>query len=190
VAQLQRGRYVYYHCSGFKQKCPERYVREETLADAFAQQLARLRMDDKVFALVERVVRESHADRSRERLETIARLRADLDRLQQRLDALYVDRLDGRITTDMHDRMATTWRDERERCQRQLGMLHKAEDEYVQDGVTLLDLARKAHQNFVAQTPAARNGALNLLVSSCTWANGVLTVTFREPFGMLEQIAI
>ncbi|MBO9375487.1 recombinase family protein [Sphingomonas histidinilytica] len=190
VAQMQRGRYVYYHCSGFKQKCPERYVREETLTHAFAQHLARLRMDDSVFALIERVVRESHVDRSRERLETISRLRADLDRLQQRLDALYIDRLDGRITTDTHDRMATTWREERERCQHELEILYKAEDGYVQDAVALLDLARRAHQTFGAQTPDAKNSALNLLVLSSTWANGILTVTFREPFGMLEQISI
>src|SRR3546814_13154065 len=45
VAQMQRGRYIYYHCSGFKQNCPEKYVREETLAQAFSEQLSRLHLD-------------------------------------------------------------------------------------------------------------------------------------------------
>src|SRR3546814_12357644 len=68
LAQMQRGRYIYYHCSGFKQKCPEKYVREETLAQAFSEQLSRLHMDDEVFALIERAIRESHGDkRSEER---------------------------------------------------------------------------------------------------------------------------
>ena len=189
VAQMQRGKYVYYHCSGFKQKCPERYVREETLAEAFAQQLARLRLDDRVFALIERVVRESHTDRSRERLETIARLRAESDRLQERLDRLYVDHLDGRITADMHDRMASTWREERAKCQRQVEILHNAEDAFVDDGIALLDLARNAEKTFCIQSPGAKNTALNLLVLNSTWANDTLTVVFREPFGMLEEMS-
>lgn len=187
VAQMQRGRYVYYHCSGFKQKCPERYVREEALGEAFAQQLARLRMDDQVFDLISRVLRESHADRGKERFETISRLRTESDRLQERLERLYVDLLDGRITADMHDRMADTWREERARCQRQVDLLNNAEDAFVDDGIALLDLARNAHHTFSKQSPGAKNTALNLLVSNSTWANETLTVTFREPFGMLEE---
>jgi len=190
VAQMQRGKYVYYHCSGFKQKCPEPYVREEALAKAFAQQLARLNMNDTVFGFIERAIRESHSDRNRERTETVARLRADADRLQERLDRLYVDHLDGRITGDMHDRMASTWREERERCQRQVELLHSAEDDFVDDGIALLDLARKAHKTFTVKSSGAKNTALNLLISNSTWANGALDVTFREPFGILEKTSL
>ena len=31
VGEIQKRRYVYYHCSGYKGKCPEPYVREEVL---------------------------------------------------------------------------------------------------------------------------------------------------------------
>lgn len=147
-------------------------------------------MDDKVFALIERALQKSHVDKSRERLETIARLRAESDRLQQRLDRVYIDQLDGRITAEMHDRMVSTWREERARCQRQVEILHNAEDAYVDDGIALLDVARKAHQLFTSQPPAAKNSALNLLVSNSSWANGELTVTFCEPFGMLEEFPL
>lgn len=188
VAQMQRGRYIYYHCSGFKRKCPEKYVREEALALAFSEQLARLRMDDEIFSLIERAIRESHSDKSRERVETIARLRLEADRLQERLDKLYIDHLDGRITADMHDRMSATWREERAGCQRRIDVLHNAEDAYVEDGIALLNLGRKAHATFSLQSPSSKNSALNLLVLNSTWANGQLHVTFREPFDMLEEI--
>src|SRR3546814_17777466 len=77
-------------------------------------------MDDEVFALIERAIRESHGDKNKERLETVGRLRGEADRLQQRLDKLYVDHLDGRITADMHDRMAASWREERAGCPRRM----------------------------------------------------------------------
>lgn len=188
VAQMQRGRYIYYHCSGFRQKCPEKYVREEVLAQAFSEQLARLHIDDEIFALIERAIRESHSDKSRERIEIISRLRGEAERLQVRLDKLYVDHLDGRITGDMHDRMAATWRGERVTCQRRMDALHNAEDAYVDDGIALLNLARKAHSTFSIQSQNGKNIALNLLVSNSSWANGALSVTFCEPFDMLEEM--
>jgi site-specific DNA recombinase len=34
VGELKKGRHVYYHCSGYKGKCPERFFLEEKLKDA------------------------------------------------------------------------------------------------------------------------------------------------------------
>src|ERR1051326_6250325 len=36
VGELKKGPYVYYHCTGNRGKCPERYTREETLSSQFA----------------------------------------------------------------------------------------------------------------------------------------------------------
>jgi hypothetical protein len=37
--EVKKGRYVYYDCSGYKEKCPERNVREEKLKAAFTIEL-------------------------------------------------------------------------------------------------------------------------------------------------------
>lgn len=36
VGELKKGRYVYYHCTGNRGKCPEPYIREEALSGQFA----------------------------------------------------------------------------------------------------------------------------------------------------------
>ncbi len=35
VGEIKKGRYIYYHCTGFKGKCPEPYTREEVLEERF-----------------------------------------------------------------------------------------------------------------------------------------------------------
>ena len=50
VAEIKKGRYVYYNCSRAKGKCPEPYTREEVLEERFAELLDRLRFDDEVLA--------------------------------------------------------------------------------------------------------------------------------------------
>lgn len=189
VAEIKKQKYIYYHCTGFKGKCPERYVRQEALDVHFEQMLSRLRLDDEIFGLVQRALRESHGDESRERDEAKARLTAEADKLQERLDTIYLDKVDGRITKEFHDRIATTWREERARAIRGLEHLNNADEAYVDDGVALLDVVRNAHKGFAEMAPEYRRRALNLVLSNCTWANDRLTVEFRQPFGMLEELS-
>ena len=35
TAEIQKGKYIYYHCTGFKGKCGNSYIREEVLTDKF-----------------------------------------------------------------------------------------------------------------------------------------------------------
>ncbi len=189
VAEIKKQKYIYYHCTGFKGKCPERYVRQEVFDVHFEQMLGRLRLDDEIFGLVQKALRESHGDERRERDEARARLIAEADLLQERLDMIYLDKVDGRITAEFHDRIAASWRDERARAVRNLEHLNNADEAYVDDGVALLDVVRRAHEGFANLPPEHRRRALNLVLSNCTWGNGKLTVELRQPFGMLEELS-
>ena len=42
VGEIKKGRYVYYHCTGNRGKCPEPYTRQEVLNGAFANILREL----------------------------------------------------------------------------------------------------------------------------------------------------
>jgi DNA invertase Pin-like site-specific DNA recombinase len=55
VGEIKKERYVYYHCTGYADKCQgkpvdcrRKYVREEVLESQFAELLGRLRFDDEV----------------------------------------------------------------------------------------------------------------------------------------------
>jgi hypothetical protein len=50
---------------------------------------------------------------------TIKRLRAEYDRLQGRIDAMYIDKFDGKIAGDFFDKMAGQWRGQQTRCLRE-----------------------------------------------------------------------
>ncbi len=108
VAEIKKSRYVYYHCSRAKGKCPEPYTREER----FAELLDRLRFADEVLAWVSQALRVSHGDEKQHHEDAIRRIQAEYDCLQNRIDAMYVDTLDGRIDTDFLDRRAAEWHEE------------------------------------------------------------------------------
>jgi site-specific DNA recombinase len=156
VAEIKKSRYVYYHCSRAKGKCPEPYTREEVLEERFAELLDRLCFDDEVLTWVSQALRVSHGDEKQHHEDAIRRIQADYDRLQNRIDAMYVDKLDGRIDTDFFDRKAAEWREEQRKCLELIREHQDANQTYLDDGIRLLELAQKAGALFREQSPAEK----------------------------------
>jgi site-specific DNA recombinase len=185
VGEIKKGRYVYYHCTGFKGKCPERFTREEVLEECFTDILKSIALDEEVINLVAMALRESHQDAKRFHDEAIARLQAEYTKLQGRIDAMYVDKLDGRITGAFFDSRAAEWRTEQAKIQRTIDDHRSANQTYLEEGVELMELARRAPELFAKQEPREKRRLLDFVLSNCTWAGGKLTVTYRQPFDLL-----
>ena len=85
------------------------------LGDRFADALRRLRFDDEILEWVCDALRESHADEKRFREEAVGRLQVEYDKLAKRIDAMYEDKLDGRVDAAFFDRKSAEWRSEQTR---------------------------------------------------------------------------
>jgi len=189
VGEIKKGRYVYYHCTGFKGKCPEPYTREEVLSGRFAEILKGLSFDGEILGWVREALLESHDDEKRFHEEAIQRLRADYDRLQNRLEAIYVDKLDGRIDENFYDSMAREWRSEQEHLQQAVEEHQAANRTYLDEGVQLLELAGRAYELFCEQPSREQRRLLDFLLSNCTWKDNQLSVDFRQPFDLIADMS-
>jgi len=103
VAEIKKKQYVYYHCTGNKRKCPEKWVREEEIARQFGQAIGAIKLDNDVLGWVIAALKESHEDTRKYHTDRIAALQTKYEKLQHRLDAMYEDKLDGRIDQDFYD---------------------------------------------------------------------------------------
>ena len=122
VGEVKKERYVYYHCTGYADKCQgnpascrRRYVREELLEKQFTELLGRLKFDDEVLEWVREALHASHGDERREHEEAIRRLQGEHRRLGDRINAMYIDKLDGRVDGAFFYKMSAEWREEQNR---------------------------------------------------------------------------
>jgi site-specific DNA recombinase len=100
---------------------------------------------------------------------------------------MYVDKLDGLVDTAFFEKMSNQWREEQNRCQREIERHQNADKSYLSEGVALLDLARNAQRLFAKQEPREKRRLLNFVLSNCTWEDGEVVATFREPFDILAE---
>ena len=187
VGEIKKGKYIYYHCTHYKGKCPEPYVREEVIDEHFAAILRRLRFDDEFLASLTRGLRESHADVKKFHGEAVEQLHREYKRLQDRIDRMYIDKLDGKIDAMFFDQKATEWRGNQADIRRQLAEHEAASQAYFEEGILLLELAHKAANAAAKRPPHAKRQILDFLLSNSTWADGVLTPVFRQPFDLIAD---
>jgi site-specific DNA recombinase len=197
VGEIKKQRYVYYHCTGYADKCQgnpatcrRKHLREEAIEAQFTELLGRLRFDDEVLEWVREALHASHADDRREHEGAIKRHQAEHRRLDERIHAMYVDKLDGLVDAAFFERMSNQWREEQNRCLCEIERLQAADRSYLKEGVQLLELARNAQRLFAKQESREKRRLLNFVLSNCTWEDGEVIATLREPFDLLAETAV
>ncbi len=112
---------------------------------------------------------------------------AEFDRLRNRIHAAYVDKLDGTIDAAFFEKMSGEWRDEQDRCLRDIERHQGADQSYLEDGMRLFELARNAQRLFAKQDAREKRRLLKFLVSNCSWRDGELTAALRQPFDLIAE---
>jgi site-specific DNA recombinase len=85
--------------------------------------------------------------------------------------------------------MSNQWREEQNRCQREIERHQNADKSYLEEGAALLELAKNAQRLFAKQEPREKRRLLNFLLSNCAWEDGEVVATFRQPFDTLAETA-
>ncbi len=185
TGEVHKGRYIYYRCTGYKGRCPEKYVREESLVDQFADALQELHLNDDVMEFLTKALQQSHQDEKRFHEEALTRLSAEHALFQNRLDQMYVDKLDGKIGESFYERKASEWRAEQDRIMEAIQRHRSADRSYLDTGINLLRLASGAHDQFVSQGSEEKRKLLQLIVSNSSWKHGRLTFQLHMPFDLI-----
>ena len=182
TADIQKGKYIYYHCTGSQGECKKPAIREDRLEKLLGEIVAAIRIDDGLIEWIIGTLKASHRDEQVFHDEQISKLRAEVDGLQDRLDAAYEDKLDGLIGDETWRKKSREWRNRQMELQASLEQHQEASLCYFDAGVKLLELARDAADLWTNQSQIERRKLLNLVGSNFSWDGLSLTAIYRKPF--------
>ena len=187
TAEIKKEKYVYYHCTGYKGKCPEKWVREEEVAEQFGKVIGAIKMDEEILNWVVSALKESHQDEKKYHEDQIKNLQAKYNKLKARLETMYMDKLDGRIDQDFYDRKSTEWKKEQDDIFRKIESHQNADRAYIDEGVKLLELSQRAVILYDKQDMQEKRRILNFVLSNSIWKDGRLHPNYRKPFDILAE---
>jgi site-specific DNA recombinase len=187
VGEIKKGRYVYYHCTGNRGKCSEPYTPQDILARDFANVLQELVIPQPILDWLGEAVLESDHTEQAAREQTIKRLQTQHDQIEMRIETMYMDKLDGRVTQEFFDRNSANWRQEQDGLLRKIQEIQKATLAPIDQAVDLLRLTSRASELFLRQPASEQRRLLQTVVEKAAWQDGTLRTTLLEPFEILRH---
>src|SRR5205823_5424075 len=135
---LKKRKYVYYHCTGNRGKCPEPYTRQEILAREFANVLQDLVIPEPVLEWLSESVLGSDRTEAAARAAMVKKLQARYNQIRARIETMYLDKLDERITQEFFDNHSASWRSEQDVLLRQIQDIQKAASAPIDQALDML----------------------------------------------------
>ncbi len=153
----------------------------------FAGALRNLVIPPGVLTWLQEAVAESDITERAARERELKRLEEQHRRVDSKLEAMYEDRLEGRISPEMYDRKAKELRAQAGELSRRMTDLHATAPAPVQGAINFLGVASRAAELFQSQPPHEKQGFLKLVLKSAQWQGGRLEVQFEDPFQALAR---
>ena len=100
---------------------------------------------------------------------------------------MYIDKLDGKITSEFFETKSREWKKEQEEVHAQIQKHQQANHVYINEGVRLLELAQNACNLFIKQNTGEKRKLLNFVISNSVWDGKNLTAKFKQPFDIIVE---
>ena len=186
TAEVKKGRYIYYHCTGYHGRCGNTYLREEALASLLGEVVRRVEISPEITDWIADALHGTQAENAQVHRQAVNRLERRRDTIQAQLDRGYDDLLAGTISDDLWARKSSAWESELEAIRAELARHdQQATSDYAATGTSILELSQRAYSLYVRQERTEQRRLLNTLLSNCTLERGSLTPTYSKPFDLL-----
>jgi len=177
--------HVYYHCTQYKGKHGAKWLREDNITEQIGKVFKDIQIPEEVLNQIVTSLQSSHEGKISFRETQYKLLTSEHEKYTKRLERIYIDRLDGRITDDEYDKFYQQFREKVTEIDTQLSMLQEAEDNYYLSAKYLLELANRAYELFESSEVEERRQLIKLVLSNLRVEDEFVRYDAIKPFDTL-----
>jgi hypothetical protein len=133
------------------------------------------------------VVIESDQTEQGAREQALKQLKAERDRLQARIETMYLDRLDGRITAAFFDEKSREWREQQKQIDVQMAQLATTTLRSATEALQVIRSVSDACGSFQEHHPQQQRAIASALMEKATWKAGKFEWIPKAPFQILAH---
>jgi site-specific DNA recombinase len=187
TAEIQKG-IVYYHCTHYKECSQTKYTPEKQLEEKlfgvfkFFENITPKEAEE-----IKLKIKQNHVQETEYKETTLKALNDRYSVLQKRIDNLYNDRLDQKITSDFWEKKNQEIIEEQNGLQDQIKKLKSEEAKYFEIWLNILDLARRAREIYEKRTPEQRRILLSHIFSNLVLIDDKVIPTLKKSVATLAS---
>jgi len=186
--EMVKGKYIYGHCTNYYGNCPNcEWVRVEDIDEQIRKLLQDLSISQDVLNELTKELKENHKAKVEYHTRTMKNLKSEYDRIENRLDKMYEDKLDGRITEDKYDTLLDKYKRIQADLILQMEQHSNADENYFIKASRLLKLAHKAHKLFEKANANQKRELLSYLLQNSQMDGKKLIPRLKMPFDAILE---
>ena len=189
TAEIKKAKYIYYHCTGYRGKCGLPYMPEKELGERLGEVLRNIYVPDSVVSDLCKSLAANLDNLESEKKNQRQLLEQRIAALTNRIDQIYLDKLDGKITEEFWLRKSSEWQSEQQQLALTIRGLERPTTDLMLNARRTLELANKACFLYFKQEPAEQAKLLKMVLSNCGIDAASLYPTYKKPFDMIFQRA-
>jgi site-specific DNA recombinase len=188
--EVKKKKYVYYSCTQAKGKCENhQYIREGEIESQMIAYLDLIQFDGEKLEWLKEALKLSHKDEAKYHKKMIRDLGAQLESVKSKIDFMYEDKIEGKISQKLWDRKYEEWSKEQDDITLSIEKHKNADQSYITLGVKLLDLAKNAVSLFQKQDVLGKRELLKIVLQNSFLDGKKVVSTYKTPFDMLVEDA-
>ncbi len=181
--------YRYYRCSHHDRTCTNTsYISEKEMTSAFRRHLKRIALNEKLYELVLTSLKESLRDEQNFHKTELLRLNKEIEECTKTLKKMYLDQLNNLIDRDLWISIKNEYEMKLNQLNADLQKHGKANINYLDNGVRILDICHKASMPYTELKPETIAQIVWETHSSVKIQGKSVKMQFAEPFATLEKL--
>ncbi len=179
---------IYGHCNHYRNCSQKTWSKEYEVENQILDVFGKLEIKDiRLTEWVKKALKESHQDEIEYHNFTVNELNQRYELIQKRLDKLYDDKLDEKISKDFYERKFKEYSAERETILGSIQKHSQASSKYFELGITIYELSQRAREIYLSSTLEEKRQLINLVFENLFLNEGRLTFSYSESFKTLSE---
>lgn len=187
TAERKKGKYVYYRCTKYDRTCTQKPVKEEAITESVSNLLDTLDISENGMKYIVAGLKKSLHEKREWHDVIYNKLVKEHTTIKNRLDRMYEDRLDRKITDDYFEKMRNRSVARLDDLEVQIAKHNRADVSYYDFGVKILELAKNAKYLYKMATPEEKQELLRFLLSNSTLKDGKPEFVLKQPFSAIAK---
>src|SRR3989344_5301529 len=180
---------IYGHCNHYRNCSQKTWVTQDEVDTQLVNEFEKLEIKNtRIVEWIHKALKESHKDEVAYHTSSVNELHQKEAQLKHRLEKIYEDKLDGKITEEFYNRKNKEWSGELEKVTEMAQKHNNANSKYHQLGVNIYDLSQRAKQIFQkTEQEDNKRSLINLVFSKLTLNEGKLSIEYSKTFKLLAE---
>ncbi len=187
--EIKKGKYIYYSCTGAKGDCDQKhiYLKEEDIEKQVIEALSKASISNEQKSWISSVLLDSFRDEQAYTKERLNSLNTQKQKLQDRIDNIYVDKLDGKISEDFWLAKHNQWVNDLAVVKNQINAYENTSINFIERGANILKFASEMMDLYQYADNTEKKELINYVLQNFKVEDGKLSYEYKKPFNIFAE---